>query len=161
MKKVKISPKKILPTTKMSKMPKMSKTSNFTKYIMMILLIVILIFTGMYIFNINKAISHQEEKFIISEETANKKKYRIVMIYSKSCGYCEKFHPIFDSVAHRFSEAAEIEKHEAGTIGSKEFMSRVQGVPFMFVLKDGVVHDTKAGYMKDEQFHTWLKSAIV
>lgn len=149
MKKVKISPKK------------MPKTSNVTKYIMMILLAVILIFTGIYIFNINKAVAHQEERFVVSEEASFKKQYKIVMIYSKSCGYCEKFHPIFDSIANRFSYIADIEKHEAGTLGSKEYMSRVQGVPFMLILKDGVIHDTKAGYMKEEQFHTWLKSSIV
>lgn len=147
MKKVKISSKK------------MSPSGKITKYIMMILLVVIVIFTGIYIVNINKAITRQES-FVISEESA-KKSFKIVMIYSTSCGYCTKFKPVFQSVAGRFMNVADVEMHEAGSPGSSAYMSKVQGVPFMLIVKDGQVVATKAGYMEEAQFKAWLDSFVV
>jgi thioredoxin-related protein len=145
MKKVKISPKKMM------------KSNNITKYIMIILLVVIVVFTGIYIVNINKSIIQQEH--YINEES--EKKFKLVMIYSNSCGYCTKFKPVFQSVSNKFAHMADAEMHEGGTPGASPYMSNVQGVPFMLILKDRQVVATKAGYVDEAQFKAWVNSFIV
>ena len=133
--------------------------NDMFKYVMMILLVVIIFFTIYYVYDINKAVT-QQEHFIESEEMM-KKKYKVVLIYSTSCSFCDKFKPIFDNVMSTYKQVASIEKHETGTQGSLQYMSLIKGVPFTIILKDGEIVSTKAGLMDEAQLKSWMSEYMV
>ena len=148
----------------MKKTPKLPKVSiknkgmnnDVVKYIMIILLVVILLFTIYYVYDINKAITTQEMFITAEEEDKKKDTFKIVMIYSNKCGFCEKFKPIFNSVTKFYESYVKIEQWESGSPESLEYMSKIKGVPFVLIIKNGEILATKAGLMSEAQFKYWL-----
>lgn len=148
------------------KKPKMmapSKTEPHIKVVMIILLIFILGFTIYYVYDINKSITTQESFLDSSSPVTQEEmqpKYKIILVYSNSCGYCSRFMPIFNEVTQSMNNIV-VEKHLTGSPGSQQYMQHIQGVPFTIIEKNNVIISKKAGFMSNDELKLWLTTFVV
>lgn len=154
MKKMQIKKPKVL--------PKNIKNEPHIKVIMILLLVFILGFTIYYVYDINKSISTQESFIDTDVKTSDEfsPKYKVVLIYSNSCGYCSRFMPIFNEVTSSMINI-KVEKHVTGSPESQKYMKHVQGVPFTVIEKNDAIISKKAGFMNAQEFKSWLTTFIL
>lgn len=134
---------------------KISKPSSWIRYIMIVTLIIVIAFTLYYVYDLNRSMRDMET-FVQSSND----KIKVIFIYSKSCGYCTQFKPVFDSTMASLqlpNEQVSVEKFESSDPRAAPFSGILQGVPFVIVQKNGKVVASKAGMMQQTEFTAWLK----
>lgn len=150
--KIKVSPKKYVSKTSKGSAP-------FMKYLMMGLLVVILVFTGIYIVNINKAITKQEG-YVNAESSDD---YKVIFISSNTCPYCTKFTPVFDSVSKTMPNIT-FKKIINSSPEAAKYLGHISGVPHSFVIRgnvfDPIIVNQASGYMDSAAFSNWVKKSL-
>ena len=151
-KKIKVSPKKYIPKT-------IKGSAPFMKYLMMGLLVVILVFTGIYIVNINKAITKQEG-YVNAESSDD---YKVVFISSNTCPYCTKFTPVFESVSKAMPNVT-FKKLNNSSPEAAKYLGHISGVPHSFVIRgnifDPIIVNQASGYMDSASFSNWVRKSL-
>ena len=78
--------------------------------------------------------------------------------YADWCGPCKMISPVLDQVASENSDFKVVKVNVDENIGLAQQYG-VQGIPALFVLKDGKVVAQKAGFMPKDAIVNWVKNA--
>ncbi len=78
--------------------------------------------------------------------------------YADWCGPCKMISPVLDQVASENDDFKVVKVNVDENIGLAQQYG-VQGIPALFVLKDGKVVAQKAGFMPKDAIVNWVKGA--
>jgi len=78
--------------------------------------------------------------------------------YADWCGPCKMIGPVLEQVADENADIKVVKVNVDENIGLAQQYG-VQGIPALFVLKDGKVVAQKAGFMPKDALVNWVKSA--
>ncbi len=78
--------------------------------------------------------------------------------YADWCGPCKMIGPVLDQVASENDDIKVVKVNVDENIGLAQQYG-VQGIPSLFVLKDGEVVSQKAGFMPKDALVDWVRNA--
>lgn len=147
--------------SKLTKMPKgATENDKIVRWILVIALIALMIYTLIYIFNINKL---STEAFLVGEEIPweQQPKYFVVYVYSIQCPYCIKFSPTFKNYQEEKRSDALIttvsyDKESAPA----EVLAHVKAFPTVLVYKGKKLINSTVGNMDLEQLSNFVSNSI-
>lgn len=82
----------------------------------------------------------------------------ILDFYADWCGPCKMIGPVLEQVANENSDVKVVKVNVDENIGLAQKYG-VQGIPALFVLKQGKVVSQKAGFMPKDAIVKWVRSA--
>lgn len=82
----------------------------------------------------------------------------ILDFYADWCGPCKMIGPVLEQVANENSDVKVVKVNVDENIGLAQQYG-VQGIPALFVLKQGKVVSQKAGFMPKDAIVKWVRSA--
>ncbi len=82
----------------------------------------------------------------------------ILDFYADWCGPCKMIGPVLEQVANENSDVKVVKVNVDENIGLAQQYG-VQGIPALFVLKQGKVVAQKAGFMPKDAIVKWVRSA--
>ncbi len=82
----------------------------------------------------------------------------ILDFYADWCGPCKMIGPVLEQVAEENSDLTVVKVNVDENISLAQQYG-VQGIPALFVLKEGKVVAQKAGFMPKEAILNWVRSA--
>src|SRR6056297_1858406 len=91
------------------------------------------------------------------EETIKDEKLVLLDFYADWCGPCKMIGPVLEQVAGE-NEDIKVVKVNVDENISLAQQYGVQGIPALFVVKDGEVVAQKAGFMPKDALVNWVKS---
>jgi thiol-disulfide isomerase/thioredoxin len=128
-------------------------TSNpMLKYVMIGLLAVLLIFAAIYIINVQKQAEHFDGGV-----------YKVVYIYSNSCGHCKSFSPTFSAYAASQVSNTKLKvlSYEKDDAHAKEYLATVTAFPTVLIVDpSGTVVKTQTGNVSIEVLKTFVNSVV-
>ncbi len=92
------------------------------------------------------------------EETVKDEALVLLDFYADWCGPCKMIGPVLEQVASENPEIKVVKVNVDENIGLAQQYG-VQGIPALFVLKEGTVVAQKAGFMPKDALVNWVKNA--
>jgi thioredoxin 1 len=91
------------------------------------------------------------------EETIKDEKLVLLDFYADWCGPCKMIGPVLEQVAGENDDIKVVKVNVDENISLAQQYG-VQGIPALFVVKDGEVVAQKAGFMPKDALVNWVKS---
>ncbi|MFW5841716.1 MAG: thioredoxin [Bacillota bacterium] len=91
------------------------------------------------------------------EETIKDEKLVLLDFYADWCGPCKMIGPVLEQVAGENDDIKVVKVNVDENISLAQQYG-VQGIPALFVVKDGEVVAQKAGFMPKDALVSWVKS---
>ena len=109
------------------------------RYVLIVALAVLLGFAVMYIINIQKAAKETFEDV--------QAKYKVVYIYSTSCGYCTKFTPTFNAFAQTMqaNKSVQVLSYEKSMPEASPYLGYVTAFPTVLVMNGASLVNSQTG----------------
>lgn len=150
-KKLPIKPKLLIKSITRS-VKSVSSSPEWTNYFLIVAIVLLVVFSLMYIWNITQ-LKKNNETF-----ENNQPKYEIVLIYSESCSHCirfkkETFDNLDPSAVFPGKDVTKV-MHKSNEAPLK--FKDIDGVPAVFIVKDGKTQGLIVGYKNTADF---IKSA--
>ena len=117
--------------------------SGIMRYVLIVALAVLLGFAVMYIINIQKAAKETFEE----AGGAGGSKYKVVYIYSTSCGYCTQFTPTFNAFAQTMqgSKAVQVLSYEKSMPEASPYLGYVSAFPTVLIMNGSSLVNSQTG----------------
>ena len=114
--------------------------SAMLRYVLIVALAVLLGFAFMYIINIQKA---AKETF----EEGSSQPYKVVYIYSTSCGHCTQFTPTFNafSQAMQGSKTVQVLSYEKSMPEASPYLGFVSAFPTVLIMNGSSLVNSHTG----------------
>lgn len=120
--------------------------------------VVLLVLSAIYSYLIARRKTLKKEK----EDFIEKTKIEVIFVYSKSCPYCVRFEPIFDSAIGKYSQNVNQYALEVKKVSSTEVDDRysflVQAYPTVLVFIGNNYIKKLVGYKNEADVYSFLKS---
>lgn len=132
-------------------------------YILIFFLVVLICYTIVYIIRITNQAPSKKEGFNQEETTP---RHKIVGLFMNGCGYCTRFHPVFESVIKQKASEPSFSKNWSVIQETDTNVARtkygVSSFPAVLIFKNNSEHatDMKIGSMNADEFSAFIDKAM-